>query len=107
FVDGQGTDLRRQAAEDGRLARGILSQPGGDYVAHDAFIHLRGIELRALHDLTHHDRAQLGRAEIGERALEFSDSGAHSGDDDNILILILRHTGGSWADLRTLHYKMG
>ena len=40
LVDGHGTYLRRQSAEDCGLARGILSQSGGDHVAHDAFVDL-------------------------------------------------------------------
>ena len=106
FIDCHSTDFRRQAAENRRLARGILSQAGGDHVAHDAFIHLRRVYLGALHRLAHHYRAELRGAPIGQRALELSHRGAHPGDDDNIVILILRHTVGSCAGFPTLHYKM-
>ena len=72
LVDGHGTHFRRQSAENCGLTRGILSQPGRDHVAHDAFVHLLGIEFGALHCLAHHDGTQLGGAQIGQASLKFS-----------------------------------
>ena len=55
------------------LSRGILTESGGDDVAHDALVDLCGIDAGALHRLAHGDGAELRRAEIGEAALKFSD----------------------------------
>ena len=73
FVDGHRADAVRQPAFKCSLARRILSQPGGHHIAHDAFVHAVGIDAGAFDRFPHHDRAQLRRAEIGERALKFSD----------------------------------
>ena len=54
---------------EGRLPRGILSQSGGDDIAHDALVHLRGIDLRPDHRFPHHERAQL-QGEKSERRPE-------------------------------------
>ena len=66
LVDSHGADFVRQAAAQGRLARRILSESGGDNVAHDAFVHAVGIDAGALHRLAHDDGAQLRRGEIGK-----------------------------------------
>ena len=85
FVDCHGTCRGRESAEDGGLARRILAESGGDDVAHDALVDLRGIDAGALDGLANRDGAELRRAEIGEAALKFSDGGAAAGDDDNIV----------------------
>jgi len=64
FVYGHGTYFRSKASEDCRLPRRILTQSGGDYVPHDAFIDRLGIEISALHRFANHDRAQLRGAQI-------------------------------------------
>jgi hypothetical protein len=68
---GHGTHFRRQSAEDCGLARGILSQSGGDHVPMMAFVHLFRVESGALHRFADHDGAQLRGAQIGQASLEF------------------------------------
>src|SRR5581483_2195950 len=78
LVYSHGTYFGRQAAEDRSLARGILSEAGGNHIAHDAFVDLPGLDPGALYRFAHHDRAELRRAEIGKTALKFSYRGAAS-----------------------------
>ena len=85
FVDCHGTCGRRESAVDCGLTRWILSEPGSDDVAHDAFVDLRGIDARALHRFANGDGAELSRAEIGEAALKFSHRSAASGNNHHIV----------------------
>ena len=85
FVDCHGTCGWRQSAEDCRLAGGILSQPGGKDVAHDAFVDLIGVQSGALYGLAHHHGTELRSTEIGETALEFSHRCTTTGNDDNLI----------------------
>ena len=85
FVDCHGTCCGRQSAEDCRLARRILSQPGGEDIAHDALVDLIGVQSGALHGFAHHDRTELRSTQIGKTALEFSHRCSTTGNDDNII----------------------
>ena len=85
FVDCHGTCRGRQSAEDCGLPRGILTESGGDDVAHDALVNLRNLDTRALDGFAHRDGAELRSGEIGEAALKFSYGSAAAGDDDNIV----------------------
>src|SRR5207245_4496033 len=85
LVNCPGTCAGEQSAEDGALPRRILPQSRRYDVAHDAFIHLGGIDAGALHRFAHDDRPELRSAEFGKTALKFSDGGAAAGDDDNIV----------------------
>ena len=85
LVDCHGTCRGRESAEDSGLSRRILSESGGNDVAHDALVNLIGSDPGALDSFAHHDGAELRSAEIGEAALKFSDGGAAAGDDDNIV----------------------
>ena len=106
FIDGHGTDFGWQAAVQRGLARRILAQPGRNDIAHNAFIHLLGINFGTLHSFAHRDSAQLRGAQIGERALKLTDGSAHTGDDYDIFIFKLRHNGSAPEGIATLHYKM-
>jgi uncharacterized protein len=76
---------------DRSLARGVLSQSRGDDIAHDALVHLIGIESRAVHDFTNHQRTQLHSRKIRQRTLKFSDWSANSGDNDYVFHYVLPH----------------
>src|SRR5579859_293030 len=85
LVDCHGTCRGRESSEDCGLARGILAESGGDDVAHDALVDLRGIDAGALDGFAHHDGSELRSPEIGEASLEFSNWSAAAGDDDDIV----------------------
>jgi hypothetical protein len=86
LVDCHGTCRGRQSAEDCGLPRGILSESGGDDVAHDALVNLIGTSRSgALHRFAHHDSTQLRRAQIGETSLKFSYRRTAAGNNDNIV----------------------
>ncbi len=68
---------RRQPALESGLPRGILTEAGGDYVAHDAFIDRRSVDAGAPHRLPddESDPTELridrrGRLEISQWAFE-------------------------------------
>jgi hypothetical protein len=48
------------------LARGTLSQAGGDNVTHDALVYHCRVDARALERSTHHQRTQLHSRKTGE-----------------------------------------
>ncbi len=85
FVDGHGADRRRNSRAQCGLTRGVLSQTRAHHVAHDDFIHRRRVHTRAPHRFLHRNRAQLGRGDIGQRALKFSDRRAHAGNNYDIV----------------------
>src|SRR6266849_35624 len=107
LVDGHRPHLGRQSAIERRLPRRVLSQTGGDHVAHDALIHLLGIDLCPIHRFAHCNRTELHRAQLRQRSLKLPHRRAHAGDDDNIVFVIDRHTECSSSQFSTLHYKMG
>ena len=73
-----------QATAQRRLAGGILAEPRGDDVAHVALVDRRRRNTRAPHGLGYHERAQIGRAEVLERAEELSGGRPNGGDDHDI-----------------------
>ena len=81
LVNGHSADLRRKAAEDGRLARRVLAFTRCHYVAHDAFIDQRGLDAGAAHYFADDHCAQLRRGKIGKRTHEFSDGSTNTGND--------------------------
>ena len=84
-VDGDGADFGRKSAEERGLARGILAESCRNNVAHDAFVDLFGLELRALDGCADGDSAEARGGHIGERTLEFADRRADSADDDDLI----------------------
>lgn len=85
LVHRHGPDLRRRFAVYGGLPGGVLSQAGGDNVAHDALVHLiQVLNAGALHGFADNDGAKLGGAEVGERALKLSNGCANTGDDHHV-----------------------
>src|ERR1700733_670641 len=85
LVYSHGTYFGRQTSEDGGLASGILTESSGEDVAHDAFVHLLGIDVGAVHGFANDDGAELRRGKIGETSLKFSHRRATAGDDDNLI----------------------
>jgi hypothetical protein len=69
---------------DRSLTRWILSQTRGDDIAHDALVHLVGMESRAAQGFTHHQGTELHGRKTGQCTLKFSNGCAHSGDNDYI-----------------------
>ncbi len=65
------------------LARRILSEPGGNNIAHDALIDRCGVDARAPYGFAHGNCAQLRRGKIRQRALKLTNRRAHARDDHN------------------------
>src|SRR5208282_3691690 len=65
-----------------RLPRRRLSQPGGDHVAHDAFVHLFRFNFGATHRFGHNLCAELRRGERRQPPLEFPYGRAHCAQND-------------------------
>ena len=72
----------RQAAIQRRLPCRVLTVPGLDDVAHDAFVDAGRIDPGARHRLAHDERAELRRGEVLQRAEELAGGRADGGDDD-------------------------
>ena len=70
-----------QPASAGQPAAPDSGRAGAHHVAHDAFVHRRGIEAGAPHGLRHHQRAEIGRREVLQRTEEFPGWRAHRADD--------------------------
>ena len=82
LVDGERGDTVGEAAAQRRLPRGILAEPRGHDVAHDAFVDDRRVDAGAAHRLGDDERAELGRGEILQRAEELPGRGANGAGDD-------------------------
>ena len=61
-------DLGRKTSEERGLACRVLSQSRGDDIAHDAFVHLIGLEPRAPNGFAHHQGTQLREQENPDNA---------------------------------------
>ena len=81
LVNRHGTHFGCKSAEQRRLPRRILTDAGGDDVAHDALVHLLRLQIRPLDSLAHSDCADLRRRHVTQAALKFSDRRAASRDD--------------------------
>ncbi len=84
-VHGDGADFGRKPAVESGLTRGVLSKTGGDDVAHDAFIDLLGLKVRAPDGFPDHDRTEPRGGDVRKRALEFPDRSADPGDDNDLI----------------------
>ena len=75
------------------LARRILPVARLDDVPHDAFVDDRRIDARAPHGLAHDPGAELGGAQVLERAKELAGGRSHGGNDDgfsDVLMMMIR-----------------
>ncbi len=85
LVDGDGGNVYRHTAADGRLPRGRLSLASGDDVAHNHFIDLAGWDTtRAFDSRANHPRAKLRGRKGRERAQETPGGSTHRADKNGI-----------------------
>src|SRR5262249_19328918 len=84
LVDGERGDLDRNLGIDTALARGILTKPRLQHVAHDHFVdHVRP-HTGALERLPNCHRPELHRREVFEGASERSDGRTARGSDEHV-----------------------
>jgi hypothetical protein len=66
------------------LPRRILSHPGADHVAHDAFVDGGRVEVRAADGFRDDERAQLWRGKALQRAEELAGRRANCARNDHV-----------------------
>src|SRR5205085_1382938 len=66
------------------LARAVLSDAGGEHLAHDDFRYLLGLDARALQYVLDDERAEIGGRRLRQRAAEFADRGTDRADDVDV-----------------------
>lgn len=74
-VDREGPYLHREAGTDGGLPRRVLPEAGGENVAHDALLHVRGPDTCPAHGFLDAAGAEFGRFYARERLAVLSDCG--------------------------------
>ena len=84
LVDGERTHLRRKSAMQGCLACRILSEAGGDDVAHDAFVDQLGLDAGTAHNFADDQGAELRGGVARKRSLEFSHRRSYCGNNHDI-----------------------
>ena len=83
FIDRHRCHIRRQAAPQGGLTRGVLAQAGLDDITHNDFIDLLRSQTGPLDNRFDDQGSQLGSAHGFEHALEFTNRSADCTDDDD------------------------
>ena len=84
LIDRHCRDVIWQASAERRLTRGVLTLPGCDDVAHDAFVDDGGFDAGAADGFGDNERAELRRGELFQRAQEFASRRTDSADDDGV-----------------------
>jgi hypothetical protein len=80
-VDCEGADSVGEAAAEGGLAGGVLTEAGGENAAHDAFVDGFWGEGSAADSFADGDSAEVDGAEVAERTEEFAHGGADGAYD--------------------------
>jgi hypothetical protein len=78
YLDWKIGEKQRLTGHVGRLATDVR-------VAHDDLIHLRGVDVHSVDDLTHYRGGQLGRLHSAERPAETAYRGPDRAYDDDFL----------------------
>ena len=84
LVDGGAAGGGRQAGIQRCLAGRALLEAGGQYAAHDHFLHVGRLDTGTGHGLADGKGAQLHGRHAGQAALEATHGGAGAADDDDI-----------------------
>jgi hypothetical protein len=85
FVDGQRANVLGEPAPKRSLACRRLTEACRHDVAHDAFLHGRGIDPRAAHGFAYDERAKLWSREVLETTEKLSRRRANRRNDDTFL----------------------
>jgi hypothetical protein len=84
FVNGERGNVIRKAAAQRRLPGRSLPQTSRDDVAHDAFLHRRGIDAGPRDGFTNNQRAEFGGRQILQAAEKLAGRRSNRRDDDGV-----------------------
>src|SRR6059036_1121772 len=84
LVHGHGADAVRQAREQRGLTRWVLTQSGGDDVAHDDLLDVGGDEARAVHRLRDDRAPELDRLDVPKRPSVLANGSAAGARENDV-----------------------